>query len=104
MGEGIQRAATFCEREVKSPATGEQEKYVINVIDTPGASVATFLQLQLFELTLVRLYTDRVDFIIEVERALHVSDGSFGVMGGIWCLGVFFWNGPRVHSVTGLSW
>jgi hypothetical protein len=36
-GITIQSAATFCDWQAKSPATGEQEKYAINIIDTPGA-------------------------------------------------------------------
>jgi translation elongation factor EF-4 len=35
-GITIQSAATFCDWEAKSPTTGEQEKYAINIIDTPG--------------------------------------------------------------------
>jgi elongation factor G len=35
-GITIQSAATFCDWEAKSPVTGEQEKYAINIIDTPG--------------------------------------------------------------------
>jgi elongation factor G len=44
-GITIQSAATFCDWETKSPATGEQEKYAINIIDTPGASVTISLLL-----------------------------------------------------------
>jgi translation elongation factor EF-4 len=36
-GITIQSAATFCDWEAKSPATAEQEKFAINIIDTPGA-------------------------------------------------------------------
>ena len=36
-GITIQSAATFCDWQAKSPTTGEQEKYAINIIDTPGA-------------------------------------------------------------------
>jgi translation elongation factor EF-G len=36
-GITIQSAATFCDWQAKSPVTGEQEKYAINIIDTPGA-------------------------------------------------------------------
>ena len=35
-GITIQSAATFCDWQAKSPITGEQEKYAINIIDTPG--------------------------------------------------------------------
>jgi elongation factor G len=41
-GITIQSAATFCDWDAKSPTTGEQEKYAINIIDTPGAFVAFF--------------------------------------------------------------
>ncbi|KAI0246016.1 P-loop containing nucleoside triphosphate hydrolase protein [Lactifluus subvellereus] len=51
----IQSAATFCDWDTKSLATGEQEKCAINITDTP-----------------VR----HVDFTIEVERALRVPDGA----------------------------
>ena len=36
-GITIQSAATFCDLQAKSHATGEQEKYAIDIIDTPGA-------------------------------------------------------------------
>ena len=35
-GITIQSAATFCDWEATMPATGEKEKYAINIIDTPG--------------------------------------------------------------------
>jgi len=41
-GITIQSAATFCDWNAKSPTTGEQEKYAINIIDTPGDSFHTF--------------------------------------------------------------
>jgi len=44
-GITIQSAATFCDWEAKSPATGEQEKFAINIIDTPGA----FLFVMIFQ-------------------------------------------------------
>lgn len=40
-GITIQSAATFCDWEANMPATGEKEKYAINIIDTPGASLST---------------------------------------------------------------
>jgi len=33
-GITIQSAATFCDWTAKSPATGEQENYAVNIIDT----------------------------------------------------------------------
>lgn len=39
-GITIQSAATFCDWNAKSPATGEQEEYAINIIDTPGAFIS----------------------------------------------------------------
>jgi len=41
-GITIQSAATFCDWQAKSPATGVQEKYAINIIDTPGAFPSSF--------------------------------------------------------------
>ena len=42
-GITIQSAATFCDWVAKMPATGEQEKYAINIIDTPGTSSSTII-------------------------------------------------------------
>jgi elongation factor G len=35
-GITIQSAATFCDWVAKHPATGHQQKYAVNIIDTPG--------------------------------------------------------------------
>lgn len=39
-GITIQSAATFCDWVATMPASGEQEKYAINIIDTPGTLLA----------------------------------------------------------------
>ena len=43
-GITTQSAATFCDWDAKLLATGKQEKYATNIIDTSGESIATFLQ------------------------------------------------------------
>lgn len=37
-GITIQSAATFCDWVATKPASGDKEKYAINIIDTPGTS------------------------------------------------------------------
>jgi elongation factor G len=37
-GITIQSAATFCDWQTKNPLTSKDEKYAINIIDTPGLS------------------------------------------------------------------
>lgn len=56
-GITIQSAATFCDW-LKKNDEGKEEKYHINLIDTPG----------------------HIDFTIEVERALRVLDGAVMIL------------------------
>ncbi|EWC44666.1 mitochondrial elongation factor G [Drechslerella stenobrocha 248] len=63
-GITIKSAATFCNWDRKDPLTGEENKYHINLIDTPG----------------------HIDFTVEVERALRVLDGAVMILcavGGV---------------------
>ena len=56
-GITIQSAATFCDW-IKKDVDGNEEKYHVNLIDTPG----------------------HIDFTIEVERALRVIDGDVMIL------------------------
>lgn len=41
-GITIQSAATFCDWVAKHPATGNKQKYAVNIIDTPGNEPLSF--------------------------------------------------------------
>lgn len=61
-GITIQSAATFCDWNAKSPVTGEQEKYAINIIDTPGEVLPP--PSLFFESRLPRFDSDQVTSIL----------------------------------------
>jgi hypothetical protein len=100
-GITIQSAATFCDWQAKSPATGEQEKYAINIIDTPGAF---FSSCPLSPLILVR-HLFRPCRFHDRSRAGVTRTGwcGFGAVCGIWRSGEFPCDGLCFHPVTSVS-
>jgi elongation factor G len=79
-GITIQSAATFCDW-IKKDVDGNEEKYHVNLIDTPG----------------------HIDFTIEVERALRVLDGAVMILcavSGVQSQTITVDNIPRLSFVN----
>jgi hypothetical protein len=100
-GITIQSAATFCDWEAKSPATGEQEKYAINIIDTPGTFCSSC---SLRPLIMARHFFRSCRFH-DRSRARVTRTGwcGFGAVCSIWRSGEFPCDGLCFHPVTRVS-
>jgi elongation factor G len=100
-GITIQSAATFCDWQAKSPATGEQETYAINIIDTPGAFRSSC---SLRPLIVVR-HLFRSCRFHDRSRARVTRTGwcGFGAVCGIWRSGEFPCDGLCFHPVMRVS-
>ena len=97
-GITIQSAATFCDWQAKSPVTGEQEKYAINIIDTPGAPRSSC---PLSPLIVVR-HLFRSCRLHNRSRAGVTCVGwcGFGAVCGLWRTGNLSCDGQCFRPVT----